>query len=130
MKLVYLLRHAKSSWKEPGLDDQDRPLNKRGRQAAKIMAMYLRRSKIKPDLVICSTAARAKQTLLRIVQSAAEKDWKAASWLLQKMVPAHQWQEEEAPPVVKTEPMPDDELAKLLNRLEAETKNVTKTSWR
>jgi phosphohistidine phosphatase len=63
MKLLYLLRHAKSSWKEPGLDDQDRPLNKRGRQAAKIMAMYLRRSKIKPDLVICSTAARAKQTL-------------------------------------------------------------------
>ena len=46
MKTLHLLRHAKSSWKDPGLDDHDRPLSKRGRQAAKIMAKYLRRSKI------------------------------------------------------------------------------------
>src|SRR5262249_42176276 len=49
MKSLYLLRHAKSSWKDPGLDDHDRPLNKRGRQAAKLMATYLRRSEITPD---------------------------------------------------------------------------------
>jgi phosphohistidine phosphatase len=66
---LYLLRHAKSSWKDPGLDDHDRPLNKRARQAAKIMATYLRRSEIRPDLVICSTATRAKQTLDPIVKA-------------------------------------------------------------
>jgi phosphohistidine phosphatase len=69
MKSLYLLRHAKSSWKDPGLDDHNRPLNKRGRQAAKIMATYLKRSKIIPDLVICSTATRAKQTLDPIVKA-------------------------------------------------------------
>jgi phosphohistidine phosphatase len=63
MKFLYLLRHTKSSWKEP------RPLNRRGRQAAKIMATYLRRSEIAPDLVICSTATRAKQTLDSIVKA-------------------------------------------------------------
>jgi phosphohistidine phosphatase len=63
MKSLHLLRHAKSSWKDPGLNDHDRPLSKRGRQAAKMMAAYLRRSKIAPDLVICSTAMRAQQTL-------------------------------------------------------------------
>jgi phosphohistidine phosphatase len=69
MKFLYLLRHAKSSWKEPGLEDHDRPLNKRGRNAAKIMAKYLRRSGIKPDVVICSTAIRAKETLDPIVKA-------------------------------------------------------------
>jgi phosphohistidine phosphatase len=63
MKSLYLLRHAKSSWKEPGLNDHDRPLSKRGRHMAKLMAAYLRRAKIAPDLVICSTAKRALQTL-------------------------------------------------------------------
>ena len=62
MKSLHLLRHAKSSWKDPGLNDHDRPLSKRG-QTAKMMAAYLRRAKIAPDLVICSTAMRALQTL-------------------------------------------------------------------
>ena len=63
MKSLHLLRHAKSSWKDPGLNDHDRPLSKRGRQTAKMMAAYLRRAKVAPDLVICSTAMRARQTL-------------------------------------------------------------------
>jgi phosphohistidine phosphatase len=63
MKSLYLLRHAKSSWKDPGLNDHDRPLSKRGRQTAKMVAAYFRRTKIVPDLVICSTAKRAQQTL-------------------------------------------------------------------
>jgi phosphohistidine phosphatase len=63
MKSLHLLRHAKSSWKHPGLNDHDRPLSKRGRQTAKMMAAYLRRAKIAPDLVICSSAMRARQTL-------------------------------------------------------------------
>ena len=49
MKSLHLLRHAKSSWKDPGLNDHDRLLSKRGRQAAKMMAGYLRRAKIAPD---------------------------------------------------------------------------------
>jgi phosphohistidine phosphatase len=63
MKTLHLLRHAKSSWKDPGLDDHDRPLSKRGRETARGMAAYLRRAKVAPDLVICSTAVRARQTL-------------------------------------------------------------------
>jgi phosphohistidine phosphatase len=63
MKSLHLLRHAKSSWEDPGLNDHDRPLCKRGRETAKLMAAYLRRAKIAPDLVICSTATRAQQTL-------------------------------------------------------------------
>jgi len=45
------------------------PLNKRGRETAKTMAAYLRRAKITPDLVLCSTAVRAKQTLEPIVKA-------------------------------------------------------------
>jgi phosphohistidine phosphatase len=69
MKTLHLLRHAKSSWKDPGLDDHDRPLSKRGRETAKSIAADLRRAKIAPDLVICSTALRARQTLDPIVQA-------------------------------------------------------------
>src|ERR1700730_16542785 len=69
MKSLHLLRHAKSSWKDPGLNDHDRPLSKRGRQTAKMMAAYLRRAKIAPDLVICSTAMRARQTLNPIAKA-------------------------------------------------------------
>ena len=69
MKTLYLLRHAKSSWKDPGLADLDRPLNKRGRETAKTMAAYLRRAKITPDVVLCSTAVRAKQTLEPIAKA-------------------------------------------------------------
>ncbi len=70
MKSLHLLRHAKSSRNDPGLNDHDRPLNKRGRQTAKMMAAYLRRAKITPDLVICSTAVRAQQTLDPIIIAA------------------------------------------------------------
>ena len=69
MKFLYLLRHAKSSWNDPGLNDHDRPLNKRGRHSAKMMATYHSRAEIKPDLVLCSTATRAKQTLDPIVKA-------------------------------------------------------------
>ncbi len=70
MKSLYLLRHAKSSWKYLSLSDHDRPLNKRGRYTAKLMASYLKRSKIAPDFVICSTAVRAQQTLGPIMKAA------------------------------------------------------------
>jgi phosphohistidine phosphatase len=58
-----LLRHAKSSWKELGLDDHERPLSKRGRAAANAIAKHMRRAAMAPDIVLCSTAVRAKETL-------------------------------------------------------------------
>ena len=63
MKRLYLLRHAKSSWKEPGLPDHDRPLAGRGRRAAKAIARHLREQGIEPQLVLCSPARRARETL-------------------------------------------------------------------
>jgi phosphohistidine phosphatase len=66
MKRVYLLRHAKSSWKEPSLADRERPLAPRGRRAAKAIARHLRAQAIDPDLVLCSPARRARETLERI----------------------------------------------------------------
>ena len=66
MKHLYLLRHAKSSWKDTGLPDHDRPLAGRGRRAAKAIARHLRDHGIEPELVLCSTARRARETLERI----------------------------------------------------------------
>jgi phosphohistidine phosphatase len=63
---LYLLRHAKSSWKEPGIPDHDRPLAPRGKRAAKAMAEHVREQGVRPDLVLCSTATRARQTFERV----------------------------------------------------------------
>jgi phosphohistidine phosphatase len=62
VKTIYLLRHAKSSWDNPGLDDFDRPLNDRGENDAPRMGKRLRKSGIKPQLIISSPAARAIAT--------------------------------------------------------------------
>lgn len=62
MKTLLLMRHAKSSWSNSGLDDHDRPLNKRGRQAAPEMGKLLRKQGLTPDLILCSTARRARET--------------------------------------------------------------------
>ncbi len=62
MKILYLVRHAKSSWKYPNLDDFERPLNKRGRKSAPLMGSILKKLDAKPDLIISSPAARASMT--------------------------------------------------------------------
>jgi phosphohistidine phosphatase len=62
MKTLLILRHAKSSWKDPDLPDHDRPLNKRGKREAPLMGKLLRDEDLKPDLIISSTAVRAKKT--------------------------------------------------------------------
>jgi phosphohistidine phosphatase len=62
MKTLLILRHAKSSWKDPDLPDHDRPLNKRGKNDAPRMGKLLKDKDIIPDLIISSTAARAKKT--------------------------------------------------------------------
>jgi len=62
-RTLLLLRHAKSSWSEPGLSDHDRPLAPRGRRAAGLIAAHLRAAEIRPALVLCSSARRTRDTL-------------------------------------------------------------------
>ena len=62
MKTLYLIRHAKSSWKDLGLDDFERPLNKRGKKSAPLMGKRLKKRKVKPDMILSSPAKRAKST--------------------------------------------------------------------
>lgn len=63
VKRVWLLRHAKSSWDEPGLADHDRPLAPRGRKAARRIAAWAANNRVRPELVLCSTALRTRATL-------------------------------------------------------------------
>ncbi|NMM49635.1 SixA phosphatase family protein [Marinigracilibium pacificum] len=69
MKTLILLRHAKSSWSDPFLDDFDRPLNKRGRLNAPEMGKRLRMINMIPDTVIASPAARAAATAIHACES-------------------------------------------------------------
>jgi len=63
---LLLLRHAKSSWDDPGLSDHDRPLAPRGRRAASALGEHLQGVAELPELVLCSSAVRTVQTLERI----------------------------------------------------------------
>ena len=63
MKTLLLLRHAKSDWGDASLPDHDRPLKKRGIKAAGRIGQLLRDRVPHPDLVLCSTAVRARETL-------------------------------------------------------------------
>lgn len=67
-KTLYLVRHAKSSWDYPHLDDIDRPLNKRGKKDAPEMGRRLSESGIFPDLIISSPAERAYKTSREIAK--------------------------------------------------------------
>lgn len=62
MKFLYLIRHAKSSWKDITLDDFDRPLNSRGKENAPFMAKKLKHLEEKPDLILASPSKRTKCT--------------------------------------------------------------------
>jgi phosphohistidine phosphatase len=68
MKTLYLLRHAKSSWDDPELDDFERPLNKRGKRDAPEMGGRLRRRGVSPDLLLSSPARRALSTARTIAR--------------------------------------------------------------
>lgn len=70
IKTLILMRHAKSSWSTPGLDDHDRPLNSRGHRSALALGDWLRAEKHLPDSVICSSALRTRQTLEGLAISA------------------------------------------------------------
>jgi phosphohistidine phosphatase len=62
MKRLTLLRHAKSSWSQPGLNDHDRPLNQRGQRDAPIMGRRLVTHGVRPSLILTSSARRARET--------------------------------------------------------------------
>jgi phosphohistidine phosphatase len=72
MAVLYVLRHAKSSWDEPGLADAERPLAPRGRRAAQRIGEHLREAGIRPALVLCSPAQRALQTVALLALDDAE----------------------------------------------------------
>ena len=61
-KQLLLMRHAKSSWSDEGLSDFERPLNKRGLRVAPQMAEFIHLQGLTPDLIVSSSACRAKMT--------------------------------------------------------------------
>jgi phosphohistidine phosphatase len=67
MHTLLILRHAKSSWSDPGISDHDRPLNARGKQDAPRIGQLLRDQGLQPDLILSSTAKRARSTAKRVV---------------------------------------------------------------
>ena len=62
VKILYIVRHAKSSWKDTSLKDFDRPLNKRGKRNAPFMANILHEKGVCPEIILSSPAKRAKCT--------------------------------------------------------------------
>ena len=68
MKNLYLIRHAKSEWKSNYKNDFDRALNKRGKKAVLTMGNVLKEKKIIPDLILSSSAKRAKLTAKGLAQ--------------------------------------------------------------
>lgn len=62
MKTLLILRHAKSSWNYPELSDHDRPLNNRGKRDAPLVGQLLADEDLVPELILSSSAARARST--------------------------------------------------------------------
>jgi phosphohistidine phosphatase len=60
---LFVLRHAKSSWDDPGLEDHERPLAPRGRRAVKLLGEHLRQHDIHPTQVLCSSSRRTRETM-------------------------------------------------------------------
>ena len=73
MKSVLLLRHAKSSSKHPDLADHDRPLNKRGKRDSPLMGRLLKKEDLVPNIIISSTAIRARATAQAVAKASGYK---------------------------------------------------------
>ncbi|MCL4559947.1 MAG: histidine phosphatase family protein [Chloroflexi bacterium] len=71
MKTLLIFRHAKSDWGDPGLPDADRPLNKRGKRDAPRMGRLMRSEGLLPDIILVSSAKRARQTVEAAAEAAA-----------------------------------------------------------
>ena len=63
IRRLHLLRHAKSSWDDPTRADHARPLSTRGTKAGERMRRWLAENDVRPQVVVCSTAVRARETL-------------------------------------------------------------------
>lgn len=70
MKLLYLLRHAKSDWGHPELADLERPLNSIGLRAAPYIGETMYKNRIRPEGIFSSIAKRAKQTAILVKETA------------------------------------------------------------
>ena len=70
MRRLILMRHAKSSWADPGQRDLDRPLNKRGRRAAALIGGWLKKKGYRPDQALVSSARRTQETWAGVVAEA------------------------------------------------------------
>ncbi len=81
MKMLTLIRHAKSDWTDPDLDDFERPLNPRGKKAAPQMGARIFQRGAIPELIVASKAKRAKKTAQLIAQ---ELDIDPATIILKK----------------------------------------------
>jgi len=68
MLRLWLLRHAKSAWDDPGLDDFARTLAPRGKKACRRLARHLAERAVRPDLVLCSPASRTRETWERLAK--------------------------------------------------------------
>jgi phosphohistidine phosphatase len=73
MKVLLLLRHAKSSWELAGLPDHDRPLNNRGKRDAPRMGKVLLEEGIVPEIIVSSSAKRAHSTAKKVAKSSHYK---------------------------------------------------------
>ncbi len=69
MRTLYLLRHAKSSWQDESLADFDRPLKKRGREAAKHVGKLIASEKVSDLLIVSSSAQRTRETTELVMKS-------------------------------------------------------------
>ena len=69
MLTLLVMRHAKSSWGEPGLSDHDRPLTERGKQDAPRVGVLLQEQGLIPDLIVTSTAKRARKTAKKVAHT-------------------------------------------------------------
>lgn len=74
MNTLHVLRHAKSSWDDGEVADHDRPLAPRGRRACALLAEHVSAAGIAPDLALCSTALRARQTLELLTPALGEPE--------------------------------------------------------
>ncbi len=69
MKKIYLIRHAKSSWQEEGLDDFSRPLNGRGKKDVAFMGKRLKKYAVLPHVIYSSPAKRAFKTAKELARA-------------------------------------------------------------
>jgi len=73
MKSVLVLRHGKSTWKHLELADHDRPLNERGKRDAPLMGRLLKKEDLVPEIIISSTARRARSTAEAVAKASRYK---------------------------------------------------------